>query len=197
MLTIFRSACALAVLAVTTAASAQAPAPVHPADLDEGSTSSFSAALAGTWNSVPEETPLTSAFDESVWGPKAKSVRTVDLQIDRTGHGVLKVVTRVVDARGRTVAASTAVQEAKLEIGGSRHTIATRVEHDVKVLSAARTYPDAPKDSWELKGLKVQLATFTDGDGRTLEVRFEPAEGTGAFWETLHRGARTTSRAAR
>ena len=109
---------------------------------------------------------------------------------------MLTVLTRVVDARGRTVAASTAEQQATLEIGGSRHTVATRTEHDVKVLSAVRTYPDAPKDSWELKGLKVQLATFTDGDSNTLEVRFEPAEGTGAFWETLHRGARTTSRAA-
>ena len=197
MLTIVRSACAIAVLAVTTAASAQAPAPAHPGDLDEGSTASFSTALAGTWKSVPEETPLTSTFDESVWGPKAKSVRTVDLQIDQTGHGMLKVVTRVVDARGRTVPASTAVQEAKLEIGGSRHTIATRVEHDVKVMNAKRTYPDEPKDSWDLNGLKVQLATFTDGDGHTLEVRFEPAEGTGAFWETLKRQAATTSKAVR
>lgn len=197
MLTIVRSACAFAVLAVTTAASAQAPA-THPADVDEGSTSSFSAALAGTWKSAPEETPLSSAFDESVWGPKAKSVRTVELQIDSTGHGALKVVTKVLDARGRTVAASTSVQQAKLEIGGSRNTIATRMEHDVKVLSAVRTYPDDPKNSWDLTGLKVQLATFTDGDGNTLEVRFEPPEGKGSFWETLHRGTRSASpRAAR
>jgi hypothetical protein len=158
--------------------------------------SSVSHSLAGRWTSAPNETPLSSAFDESVWGPDAKSVRTVDLQIEATGRGVLKVTTRVVDRRGRTIRASTSVEEAKIVVGESRNTIATRVEHDVTVESAVRTYPDDPTYQWELDGLKVQIVTFTDGDGNTLEVRFDTPEGRGSFWETLRRSvrARTNSK---
>jgi hypothetical protein len=152
--------------------------------------SSVSHSLAGRWTSAPNETPLSSAFDESVWGPDAKSVRTVDLQIEATGRGVLKVTTRVVDRRGRTIKASTSVEEAKIVVGESRNTIATRVEHDVTVESAVRTYPDDPTYKWELDGLKVQIVTFTDGDGNTLEVRFDTPEGRGSFWETLRRSVR-------
>jgi hypothetical protein len=153
---------------------------------------SVSHPLAGRWTSVPSETPLSSAFDESVWGPKAKSVRTVDLQIDANGHGVLKVTTRVVDGRGRTVKASSSVEEARLVVGESRNTIATRVEHDVMVASAVRTYPDDPASKWEIEGLKVQIVTFTDGNGHTLEVRFDTPEGRGSFWETLRRSVRAS-----
>jgi hypothetical protein len=153
--------------------------------------SSISHPLAGRWTSAPNETPLSSAFDESVWGPDAKSVRTVDLQIEATGRGVLKVTTRVVDRRGRTIKASTSVEEAKIVVGESRNTIATRVEHDVTVESAVRTYPDDPTYKWGLDGLKVQIVTFTDGDGNTLEVRFDTPEGRGSFWETLRRSGRT------
>ena len=146
--------------------------------------------LAGRWSSTPAETPLSSAFDESVWGPNAKSVRNVDLQIDGTGHGALKVTTRVVDGRGRTIKASTSVEEAKIVVGESRNTIATRVEHGVEVVSAVRTYPDDPSYKWELDGLKVQIVTFTDSNGNTLEIRFDTPEGRGSFWETLRRASR-------
>jgi len=40
--------------------------------------------------------------------------------------------------------------------------------------------------------LKVELVTFTDGDGNTLEVRFDTPEGRGSFWETLRRSVRAT-----
>jgi hypothetical protein len=156
------------------------------------SSTSVSHPLAGRWTSAPNEIPLSSAFDESVWGPKAKSIRTVDLQIDAAGHGVLKVTTRVVDGRGRTVSASTSVEEARLVVGESRNTIATRVEHDVMVASAVRTYPDDPASKWEIEGLKVQIVTFTDGNGNTLEVRFDTPEGRGSFWETLRRRGKST-----
>src|SRR5690348_18463894 len=42
--------------------------------------------------------------------------------------------------------------------------------------------------------LRVGVATFT-GRADTLEVRFDPAVGRGAFWETLRRGAATTTAA--
>ena len=34
-------------------------------------------ALTGTWISAPDEMPLSTAFEESVWGKNAKAVRTV------------------------------------------------------------------------------------------------------------------------
>lgn len=150
-------------------------------------TTSFTPSLAGLWRSAPDEMRLTTEFDESVWGKNAKSVRTVDLDIKPTGEGTLKVTRKVVDAKGRTVPASTSVEEARITIGGSRKTISTRIEHDVKVVSAFRSYPDDPKSKWDLSGLKVEVVTFEDGDRNTLEVRFDTPEGRGSFWETLRR----------
>jgi hypothetical protein len=192
-----RSACAFAMLALSTAANAQPAATSQRPDDEAGRSTQFSPALAGTWKSAPDEMALTTDFDVSVWGPNAKSVRTVELQIRPSGEGVLKVTRRVVDARGRTVPASTSVEEARLTIGGSRPTIATRVEHDVKVASAVRTYPDDAGSRWDLAGLKVQIVTFDDdADRNRLEVRFDTAEGRGSFWETLRRDARNPARRA-
>jgi hypothetical protein len=180
------SACAFAVLAFAMNGTAYAQRASEDSE-------SFSHTLIGTWKSPPDEMPLSSAFDESVWGPGAKSVRTVELQIDPTGHGTLTVTKRVVDGRGRTVKASTSVEKAQLTVGSSHRAVATRREHDVTVTSAVRTYPDDPTYKWDLAGLKVEVATF-DGDATTMEVRFEPAEGTGAFWQTLRRAGREPAR---
>ena len=197
MLKMAFSACAFAMLAMSTVANAQTSATAQGPDDEAGRSTQFSPALVGTWKSAPDEMALTSAFDTSVWGPNAKSVRTVELQIQPSGEGVLKVTRRVVDARGRTVPASTSVEEAKLTIGGSRPTIATRVEHDVKVVSAVRTYPDDPGYKWDVAGLEVQIVTFDDdADRNRLEVRFDTPEGRGSFWETLRREARNPPRRA-
>jgi len=176
------SACAFAVLAFILNGTAYAQ---RASDHQEAS----SHALVGTWKSPPDEMPLSSAFDESVWGPHAKSVRTVELQIDAMGHGTLTVTKKVIDSHGRTAKASTSVEKAQLELGESHHAVATRVEHDVRVTSAVRTYPDDPTYKWDLAGLRVAIATFED-DANAVEVRFEPVEGTGAFWQTLRRAVR-------
>src|SRR5687768_10650804 len=118
--------------------------------------------LAGTWTSTTETLALTSAFDESVWGPKASSVRTVQLELQPSGEGTLTVTRKVVDARGRTVANSTSVERATLRVGAATPPSMTRVEHEVTVTKAERTYPDDPKFSWALDGLKVKLVTFDD-----------------------------------
>lgn len=156
----------------------------------------FTPALVGTWKSTPDELPLTSAFDESVWGSNAKSVRTVELALRPAGEGTLTVTRKVVDARGRTVPASTSIEEARIVVGGARRTISTRVEHDVKVVNAARIYPDDPGLKWDLAGLRVEIVTFEDGDGNTLEVRFDTPEGRGSFWDTLRREPRAPARRA-
>jgi hypothetical protein len=180
------SACAFAVLAFILNGTVYAQRASDNPD-------SFSHALVGTWKSPPEETPLSSAFDESVWGPRAKSVRTSELQIDAMGHGTLTVTKKVIDGHGRAVKASTSLEKAQLTIGGSHHAVATRVEHEVMVTSAVRTYPDDPTYKWDLAGLRVEIATFED-DANTVEVRFEPVEGAGAFWQTLRRAARAPTR---
>jgi hypothetical protein len=144
--------------------------------------------LAGVWTSTPETIALTSAFDESVWGPKASSVRTVRLELQPSGEGTLTVTRKVVDARGRTVANSTSVEHATLRVGAASPPSMTRIEHDVTVTKAERTYPDDPKFSWAIDGLKVKLVTFEDDkNARTVEVRFDTPEGKGSFWETLRK----------
>lgn len=146
--------------------------------------------LAGTWTSTPETIALTSAFDESVWGPKASSVRTVRLELQPSGEGTLTVTRKVVDARGRTVANSTSVEHASLRVGAAAPPSTTRIEHEVIVTKAERTYPDDPKFSWAIDGLKVKLVTFEDDKtARTVEVRFDTPEGKGSFWETLRKAA--------
>ena len=144
--------------------------------------------LSGSWKSTPEELPLSSAFDESVWGKNAKSVRTVEMMVQTSGEASLSVTRKVVDARGRTVPASVSIEQASLLIGDVQNTKDVRSDLAVMVKSAERRYPDDPKSTWKLEGLRVGLATFSDKPN-VLEVRVEMPEGTGSFWETLRRGA--------
>jgi hypothetical protein len=159
--------------------------------------SAMSPALAGTWRSAPDELRLTSDFDKSVWGPDATSVRTTELTVMPSGDATLRIERKVVDGKGRTIAASTSIEEARITIGGAGPPAATRIEHAVKVVNAERRYPDDPDYKWPLEGVQVQVVTFEGGDAQTLEVRFETPEGRGSFWETLRRQGRAPRPAAR
>jgi hypothetical protein len=185
MLTRVFSACVFAVLAIALSGTAHARQTAHNRQSTDDATS-FDAALAGTWRSAPDEMVLSSDFDVSVWGKNAKSVRTVELQLDASGRGPLTVTRKVVDGRGRTVAASTSIERATVAVGGSHQVNPARIEHDVSVQNAVRTYADEPGSKWDMDGLRVQIATFPN-DANTVEVRVEPPEGKGAFWETLRR----------
>jgi hypothetical protein len=142
--------------------------------------------LTGTWRSTPEETPLTSAFDESVWGKNARAVRTVEMTVKPTGDATLIVTRKVLDGRGREVKAATSVERAELSIGEVRHTIDVRSDLGVTVKRAERRYPDDPAGTWPLEGLGVTVSTFGDDTSR-IEVRVDTPEGKGSFWETLRR----------
>jgi hypothetical protein len=146
-----------------------------------------SPSLVGTWKSTPDQMKLTTDFDRSVWGADASSVRTVDLVVRPSGEATLKVTKKVVDARGRTVAASTWIEEAQLTLGAAQDGAATRVEHDTKVVNAVRLFPDDPDYKWSLDGLRIKVVSFKDGDGNTIEIRYDTPEGRGSFWETLRR----------
>ena len=153
-------------------------------------------ALAGTWRSAPEETSLSSEFDESVWGKNARAVRTVDMAVQSGGDATITVTRKVVDAKGRTVKGSTSIEQAQLRIGAAGKTANDRTEYDVTVTSAERRYPDDPESRWPLDGLRVGMAVFSD-DPRTIEIRFDTPEGRGSFWEKLTRRAGAASSAAR
>ena len=60
----------------------------------------------------------------------------------------------------------------------------------------ASRYPDDPESTWPLDGASVKVVTFSDGDGDSLEVRFDTPEGRGSFWETLRRAGASTARRA-
>jgi hypothetical protein len=153
-------------------------------------------ALAGTWRSKADPMKLTSDFERSVWGDDASSLRVAELVVQPSGEATLRVTRKVVDGKGRDVPASTTVEEARLVLGPATPGLATRMEHDVKVVSAERRYPDDPSSTWPLDGLGVKVVTFTDGDGNSLEVRFDTPEGRGSFWETLERVGASTARRA-
>ena len=155
--------------------------------LSEEATSATTApTLAGTWKSAPEETPLSTAFDESVWGKNAKSVRTVEMTIKPTGEATLIITRKILDGRGRAITAATSIEQAELSIGAVERRADVRADHAVIVKHAERRYPDDPGGTWALDGLRVKLATFSD-DQATIEVRVDTPEGRGSFWEKLRR----------
>ena len=86
---------------------------------------------------------------------------------------------------GRSKAA-TSIEHADLSIGSVQHTIDVRSDLAVTVKRAERRYPDDPKGTWGLDGLRVTVSTFAD-DPSKIEVRVDTPEGSGSFWETLHR----------
>jgi hypothetical protein len=150
-------------------------------------------ALTGTWRSAPDETPLSSAFDESVWGKNAKAVRTVEMTVNATGAATLIVTRKVLDARRREIKPATSIEYAELSIGAAEHRLDVRSDLAVTVTTAERRYPDDPSGTWPLEGLRVTVSTFADDPSR-IEVRVDTPEGRGSFWETLRRAGSKPSK---
>ncbi len=67
--------------------------------------------LSGVWNAEPLKVRLNSAFDVSVWGPDASSLRKVELTIRPSGEGTIKVTRSVVDGRGKPKPATVSVED--------------------------------------------------------------------------------------
>lgn len=152
-------------------------------------------AIVGTWRSAPDEMTLATDFDKSVWGANATSVRRVELAVRPSGEATLRVTKHVEDGRKRVLPASTWVEEAQLKLGAVTPGTATRLEHETAVVSAVRLFPDDKEYRWPIEGLRVKVVTFSDGDGNTLEIRYDTPEGRGSFWETLTRVRGTAPRA--
>lgn len=144
------------------------------------------ATLTGMWRSAVDETPLSSAFDESVWGKDAKSTRVVEMAIKSGGEATLTITRKILDARGREFKAATSIEEAEMSIGAVQHMVDKRSGLAVTVKNAERRYPGDPAGTWQLDGLRVTVSTFSDDPSR-IEVRVDTPEGRGSFWETLRR----------
>jgi hypothetical protein len=172
-------------------ARAQQPAdkPQSPHDADSAARSpAFPSGLAGAWRARPEEITLSGDFDRQVWGPNAKSVRTVELTLQSSGAGTVRVTRRVVNAGGATIRGSVSIEEAEFTLAGPGETVGTRVPFETKITKAERRYPDTPNDRWPVDGFQLKLVPF-EGDTTRLEMRWDTPEGPGSFWETLVRAA--------
>lgn len=145
-------------------------------------------ALTGTWSSSPDEQPLRTAFDESVWGKNATAVRTVQMSVRDTGDATLSITRKVVDGRGRTVPASTSIEQATLVLGNVKSSNNVRSEFETTVKHAERRYPEDPGGTWMIDGLQVGVATFNEKPGE-IEVRVDFPDGRGSFWEVLRRAS--------
>lgn len=192
MRTQMTTAAAVLMLCTPGIALAQSPSastPSAPSAQAPATAARTAASLAGTWTSAPFETRLATDFDVSVWGPNASSVRTVTLTLTPAGTGTLRVTTRVVDARRRTVAASTSIEEARITVGAPVSPSDGRTEYAVTVTKAERRYPDDPGHAWPLDGLKVRVSSLGNAAASPIEIRFDTPEGRGSFWETLRRRA--------
>src|SRR5688572_1109053 len=199
-------ACALGLITTSSSATYAQSSESRPAvpashsvrsDEDAETTSGqFSPVLVGAWKSAPDEMKLTTDFDKSVWGVNATSVRTLELTVRPSGEGTLRLTKKVVDGKGRVVPASTWIEDAELTVGPATAGVAARVEHEATVVKATRLFPDDPDYRWPLDGLRVKLVTFADGDGNSIEVRYDTPEGRGSFWETLKRQKHPASRRA-
>lgn len=190
------TAAAVFLLSAAGATAQTRPSPLPDDENQNGSANvRVDQALVSTWRSAPDEMKLTSDFDKSVWGDNATSIRRVDLTVRPGGDATLRVTKHVEDGRKRVVPASTWVEEAQLKLGSATPGTATRLEHEVTVVSAVRLFPDDKEYRWPLDGLRVKVVTFSDGDGNTLELRYDTPEGRGSFWETLTRVRGTAPRA--
>ena len=151
-------------------------------------------ALAGTWQSTADETPLNAPHQVAIWGKNAKEVRTVRMVIKPAGEAALTVTRRVIDARGRPVSGTTSIEHADVRLGSpAAATSGPRVDLPVTLERAERRYPDDPAGTFAIEGLRVTVTMFPD-DAARLEVRLDFPEGRGSFWEELRRQSQRPAR---
>jgi hypothetical protein len=195
-ITLAVSVCSI-ILALPASSSASAQQAAAPAPGAAASTPakqpSFPSALSGKWRATPDELPLTSEFDKSVWGENARQIRTIEMELKGSGEGTLTVAERVVDAKGRTVPGSEAIDETQFVVGGVVPSYGTRTDYGTTISKAERRFPGTPAGPLSLDGLQVRVVPF-DGETDRVEIRYEPPGGDGSFWATLTRAGQTSTR---
>ena len=151
------------------------------------------AEIVGRWQSVPFELELGSDLHKSVYGPKAKSIRIVEVVIQPSGEGTFGVTNLVRNNRGVTVPGTRSREEVAFTLGVRGTAPGGRERYDTKVVKAERRYLDEPVSTFPLEGASLDIYLASEDKG-SIEVRYDTPEGTGSFWETLRP---TSSRAPR
>ena len=143
--------------------------------------------LAGTWKAPQYKMKRASEVGTQVFGPNALDIRDVDLTLEPSGEGVLKISTSVLDQKGKTWAPT--LIEAKVRVAPPRTASQTsgagRCEPTVTVSSVEERYLDDTNYHTPLPGSRVMI--LTDPAAKQVEVRFEPPNAGGSFWSTLMR----------
>jgi hypothetical protein len=175
----------------------QSAPPRSPALPDDESgqatTADIVPSLAGRWRSTPYGIPLSSELDVSVYGANAQSIRVADLTLNETGHGTVTVTRRVVDRRGQTVKGTRSIEEVTFDVGDMEHSPGGRPHYGTRIGKAERRYPETPgADRFPIEGVELEL--IPSDQGKTLDIRFDTADGNGSFSETMRRVAAQTRR---
>src|SRR3954466_8954068 len=91
--------CAAWSLSVISGAAAQAPSAGQPAAACDGN---LVKSLAGTWKAPLYKMKRASEVGTQVFGPNSFDIRNVELTLEPSGDGVLKISTSVLDQKGKT-----------------------------------------------------------------------------------------------
>ncbi len=144
--------------------------------------------LAGAWKAPEYRMKRASEVGTQVFGPNASDVRNVELTLQPSGEGVLKISTSVLDQKGKTWAPT--LIEAKVTVAAPQAAVQTsagRCEPVVTVGGVEERYLDETGYRTPLSGAHVRMVA--NPAAKQLEVRFETAKGEGSFWSTLMRQA--------
>jgi hypothetical protein len=149
--------------------------------------------LAGTWKAPQYKMKRASEVGIQVFGPNAFDIRDVELTLDASGQGVLKISTSVLDQKGKSWAPT--VIESKITVAAPHTSSAAgKCEPVVTVAGTEERYLDGTNYRTTLAGARV--AILTDPAAKQVEVRFEPPRGEGSFWSTLTRPAARAARSS-
>ncbi len=144
-------------------------------------------ALTGTWKAQDYKVTVSGDLETEVWGRGASKVRRVELTLELDGDGILRVRNSVVYRKGVPRPYSSSVVEVRLKVEMPATLEAgVAAMPGVRVLSAEERYLDDPNDRRTLDGLTVSLHIPAPESG-LLNLRFDTAQGTGSFGETLSR----------
>jgi hypothetical protein len=141
--------------------------------------------LAGSWKAPQYKMKRGGDTGTEVFGANAFDVRDVELTLDGSGNGTLKITTSVLDQKGKTWAPT--LVEAKIAVGAATPANAGRCDIAVTVAGAEERYLDQTQYQAPIEGAQVMM--LFDPATRQLDVRFQTPKGPGSFWTTVRRPA--------
>jgi hypothetical protein len=140
--------------------------------------------LAGTWKAPQYKMKRGSDVGAQIFGPNSFDLRDVDLTLDASGSGLLKITTSVLDEKGKTWAPT--LVEADIAVGAAPPS-GTNCEPAVTVTRAEEQYLGELEYEAPLDGARVVI--IANPSAKQIELRFETPRGEGSFWTTLRRQA--------